>query len=144
MKRIIRDSAIFGEALAAVENDDEAYYIYSQGIVQFERIRLINTGFANENRQEWFAQTVPYYKKAAAFFVRLNEDLEAFRAVELCKGRTLADQYRELLAIYKAGLQKDEILKLNEYKNKFYRYKDNFSKEFQNGNEALKLNLRMA
>ena len=49
-----------------------------------------------------------------------------------------------MLAIYKAGLQKDEILKLNEYKNKFYRYKDNFSKEFQNGNEALKLNLRMA
>ena len=134
---------ILGEALTAVGKKETASQIYSQEITKFEVIRYFNTYSTVENKRKWFAQTVPYYKRAASFFVSQNKDEEAFRAAELCKGRTLADQYNDLLAIYKGGLNEDEILKLNDYREKIFQFRDNFSEDFQYGSEALKFNLRV-
>ena len=137
---------VLGDTLAAVGKKEEAIKIYNQEIVKFEVVRYHNSYAieTSENKRQWFAQTVPYYKKIASFFVSQNANAEAFRAVELCKGRTLADQHNDSFAIYKGGLTQDEILKLNEYQEKTSWYKDNFSKEFMYGDDALKFNLRMA
>ena len=135
---------VLGNALAEVGKPNEADYVFLQEIVKFERVRLINISAATENKLEWFAQTVPYYKNTAAFFISEGENIDALRAVELCKGRTLADQYRDLLATYKSGLSSAEIQTLNEYRDKISAYKDNFRREFEHGSDALKFNLRMA
>lgn len=62
--------------------------------------------------------------------------------MELCKGRTLAEQYNELLAMYKGGLSAEEIHKLNEYREEISRYKDKFSEELKYGSDNLKFSLR--
>ena len=135
---------VLGDALANVGKNAETSYIYSQEIIKIERVRLINTFATIENKRKWFAQTVPYYKKAAKFFVTQNENMDAFKAVELCKGRTLADQYNDLLAMYKGGLNEDDILKLRALKERISRYREDFNREFNQGSDALKFNLRVA
>ena len=135
---------VLAEALTKTGKNSDAAKIYSQGIRKFEEVRYFNIFAANDNKREWFAQTVPYYKKAATFFARNGYDAEAFRAAELCKGRTLADQYGELLATHKSGLNRDEILTLTNYRERIAAYKDTFRREFEHGSDALKLNLRWA
>lgn len=132
-------------ALTAVGQKEAAAQIYSQELIEFEEVRFFNnSSFAtSENKREWFAQSVPYYKKAAAFFVNENKDAEAFREVELCKGRTLADQYNDLLALYKGGLNEEEIQKLREYQEKIAWYKDKLKETINHGSDALKFNLGM-
>ena len=147
---------VLGDALAVVgkKSADKyhiAHYIYYQSIEELEDMRSDDQDFysevtysTSENRQGWFSQTVPYYQKAATFFLNQDDNDEAFRAIELCKGRTLADQYSDLLAIYKGGLSDSEIVKLNEYQKKSLQYKDKFSKEFNHGSDNLKFNLMLA
>ena len=148
---------VLGEALAAIDEYDDVYFntdatgLYYDLIDEFEDLRdddqdsLFEATFStNGNRREWLAQNVPYYKKAASFFVHYEDNNEAFRAVELCKGRTLAEQYNELLSMYTVGLSEDEMLKLNEYRKKITQYENNFSGKLQSGSNASKFNMMFA
>lgn len=135
---------VLGEALEVIGKKDAATQIYSDGIINLEKMRYFNTYSTSKNKQKWFAQTVPYYKKAASFFIGQNDPSKAFRAAELCKGRTLAEQYNDLLATYKGGLSNEDIYKLNEYKEKNAQFKDTFSEEFKYSGETLKFNFRWA
>ena len=137
---------VLGEALSAVGNEEDAAHVYSQELEMLESVRFFNsiTTSTSENRQKWFAQAVPYYKKMASFFTLQNEAEKSFRVAELCKGRTLAEQYNELLAIYKGGLNDDEILKLNEYHEKISFYQKGVDEDFYRGSASLKFSLRMA
>ena len=136
---------VLGDALVAFGENVDLYHladdVYSEAIDKFEDVRYFGD-WSNENKREWFTQIVPYYKKAAAFFVSQNKDDKAFKTVELCKGRTLAEQYNELLAMYKGGLSAEEIHKLNEYREEISRYKDKFSEELKYGSDNLKFSLR--
>ena len=138
----IQTAEVLGEALEVSErNTSASSLLYSQVINGYEDLRYLVSGSATENRRSVFTGFVPSYKKTAEFFIRQNDAMSAFRAIELCKARILMEQYRDLLAIYQGGLNDEESSKMLAYKKNIEEYQNAIKSAV---GSRLKLNLRTA
>ena len=140
----LEDAFVLGDALTQVGRNKDALLLYFPAILFYEKERDSINSLAIEEKQQWFSNIIPNYKKAASFSLTQDEDmykpLAAFYAIELCKARTLTEQYGELIALYNGGLTDEEIFKLTDYKIKISRFRDKIA---MTNSLNVKLNLRM-
>ena len=131
---------VFGDALAFVGRTTEAFECYRDTIWQYETVRSENKAMSSEaSRQRWFENFVPVYKKITSFFLAQNLYERAFVTLELCKGRTLADQYNDLIAMYNGDLSDEDISKLLESQKNIQQYKNEINTKLENINPNLKI-----
>ena len=137
-------SYIVGDAFKNTGKSQKALEYYRKSIEGYEQMRDSYKDLTSEEKKQWFATVVPYYKEMASFFITQNAEDEAFKTVELCKARTLAEQYSELLAIYNSGLSDEDISKLNDYQKNISQYGEKIKESIRMGDDNLKFNLRYA
>ena len=137
-------AAELADALDFLGINISANQCYRAAVLGYESLRFRNIGLTNEEKRQWFSGFIPTYKKAAMFLVTQGNNKEALRVSEYCKARTLSENYSDLLAIYKGGLNDEDIETLNAYHKNFSQYRDRFRKEFTAGSNRLKFNLRVS
>lgn len=134
---------IIGKAFENVKNYSEALKYYEKVIDGLEDLRSSNQNLTADENRQWFSTVVPYYKEIAAFLVTQKKSEQAFEIANLCKARTLAEQYNELLASYKGGLSEQDISQLNAYQRNISRYNEQIAESVRTANDDLTLNLKI-
>ena len=135
---------ILGEAYKYLGNNKEALFYYGKAINGYEKLRNSNTALTSEEKKQWLATLVPSYKNSASFFIDQRESGAAFTTAELCKARSLSEQYSEQLATYTSGLGNEEIDKINDYQNKLLMYKNEIEDAMKHNNSELRLSFEIA
>lgn len=93
---------------------EKAILLFQTMLNGYEQQRKTYQNLSITNRQSWFGTIVPEYKNAVHFFVKQGLTKEAFHTTELCKARSLTEQYAERLADNSGILPAEEIHRLNE------------------------------
>ena len=135
---------ILGEAYKYLGKNKEALFYYGKAINGYEKLRNSNAALTNEEKKQWLAALVPSYKNSASFFIDQRENGAAFTTAELCKARSLSEQYSEQLATYSSGLGNEEIDKINEYQNKLLMCKNEIEDAMNHNNSELRLSFEIA
>lgn len=115
--------------------------LYREMIQGYEMQRSDYGSLTKETRQVWFSTVVPYYKNALRCFIRQGQAEEAFHTAELCKARSLMEQYAERLADNSEILDDEELQQLNGYRRQLAAYNTQIAEAMLKGNTTAQQNL---